>query len=390
MEVPRRVYLRGFDLPPALVLEDVVAVAGRPVQSVAKKESTSDFPGVNKSVETAPAEGRALRCTSCDVALASAEESRRHHKTAEHVQNVHRRLCGLPPTVENAPPLEEEEDISDASSSDEAAESERDATGLATDEDPSESTLKLPPIVTVSLRSGAHVDVRRHLLMSAREANAAESWAGLHAAAVAAFRLLPARTCMAIILCTGGYFAAGVFKRHTAVLHKTLKRYTTRRKAGGTQSSADKAKGAPIRSAGAQLRRHNEARMREDIADLLTSWAPALRECDYIAYYAPSQNASLIFYESSPLKSCGGLMFRLPISIGHATWSQVVRAHTLLTTVYLVSPTESSQHQPSLQSLPPFSDETVHAARSDVKAQPDTATLLEERGGSEKTSEDIG
>ncbi|KAL8816247.1 MAG: hypothetical protein Q9223_004706 [Gallowayella weberi] len=60
-------------------------------------------------------------------------------------------------------------------------------------------------------------------------------------------------------------------RQATVIAHKTFHRYTTRRKQGGAQSSNDMAKGA-AHSAGASIRRYNEAALESEIRALLTEW----------------------------------------------------------------------------------------------------------------------
>lgn len=74
-----------------------------------------------------------------------------------------------------------------------------------------------------------------------------------------------------IALNGGGYFAAAMFSvpKKTLSWSKTFKRYTSRRKQGGTQSSKDNAASGNIHSAGAIIRRENEKKLRLEISELL-------------------------------------------------------------------------------------------------------------------------
>lgn len=90
-------------------------------------------------------------------------------------------------------------------------------------------------------------------------------------AAAAQLRTLHEQGCRwAVILSSGGHFAAAIIECATkpkargfvdimrVLAHKTYHRYVVRAKAGGRQSSKD-ATGKYAKSAGSQLRRHNEA-----------------------------------------------------------------------------------------------------------------------------------
>jgi hypothetical protein len=67
-----------------------------------------------------------------------------------------------------------------------------------------------------------------------------------------------------------------------------------RAKAGGKQSSKD-ATGKYARSAGAALRRHNEAALDQEIAELLASWKSHIEAADLIFVQAPASNAKSVF-----------------------------------------------------------------------------------------------
>lgn len=88
----------------------------------------------------------------------------------------------------------------------------------------------------------------------------------------------------------GGHFAGALFDGADASLghasrpagekilrHKTFRRYTVRKKQGGSQSTRDKQGHAP-QSAGAQIRRANETKLKEEVMLLLsTDWAADVR-----------------------------------------------------------------------------------------------------------------
>ncbi len=82
-----------------------------------------------------------------------------------------------------------------------------------------------------------------------------------------------------IALNGGGYFAAALFSltESKLVASKTLKRYTSRRKQGGTQSNKDNTASRNIHSAGALIRRENEKKLREEISGLFGNWESTLQ-----------------------------------------------------------------------------------------------------------------
>ncbi len=85
--------------------------------------------------------------------------------------------------------------------------------------------------------------------------------------------------------CPGGLTA------HTGTVRR-------RAKAGGKQSAKD-ASGKYARSAGAALRRYNEAALDRDIAELLASWREHLDAASLIFVQAPASNANSIFASSA-------------------------------------------------------------------------------------------
>lgn len=106
----------------------------------------------------------------------------------------------------------------------------------------------------------------------------------------------------AIFMIGGGHFAAAIIS-HTPKLikkviyqkesesilpqtvhliaQKSVHRYTTRRKQGGSQSAMDNAKGK-ANSAGSSLRRYNEQMLAKDVKDTVQSWSEYLPKCKSI------------------------------------------------------------------------------------------------------------
>ena len=76
---------------------------------------------------------------------------------------------------------------------------------------------------------------------------------------------------------------------------KTFHRYTTRRKQGGAQSANDNAKGK-AKSAGAQIRRYNEAMLTEEIRALIGNWREMIDKSELI-FVRASKTSKSIFYD---------------------------------------------------------------------------------------------
>jgi hypothetical protein len=94
-----------------------------------------------------------------------------------------------------------------------------------------------------------------------------------------------------ILMCTGGYFAGAVFRNKEVLQHKRIARYTVRRKQGGAQASKDASDPSRTpQSAGAYIRRQNEKKLKEEIAELLKNWKPLIDQSELIFLFAPSYN----------------------------------------------------------------------------------------------------
>lgn len=91
-------------------------------------------------------------------------------------------------------------------------------------------------------------------------------------------------SCIALALNGGGYFASAIFdnSEKKLVCSKTFRRYTTRRKQGGSQGLKDNQKSGKIHSAGALIRRENEKKLQDEISNLFLTWKPHLEKCSVI------------------------------------------------------------------------------------------------------------
>jgi hypothetical protein len=95
---------------------------------------------------------------------------------------------------------------------------------------------------------------------------------------------------------SGGRFAAAIFEGLVMKNHKTLVRYTVRKKQGGSQSSKDnQSGGSGPKSAGATMRRYNEKRFREQILEVLSAWSAELAQVHLIFLFAPGINWNFFF-----------------------------------------------------------------------------------------------
>lgn len=130
--------------------------------------------------------------------------------------------------------------------------------------------------------------------------------------------------------------AGGIEERQAVVIaHKTFHRYTTRRKQGGSQSSNDSAKGA-AHSAGASIRRYNEAALETDIRALLAEWRSLIEKSELVYVRATgSSNRRILFgpYDDQVLRLNDPRNRSFPFSTRRATQAELMRAFVELTRV---------------------------------------------------------
>lgn len=128
--------------------------------------------------------------------------------------------------------------------------------------------------------------------------------------------------------------AGGEEERQAVVIaHKTFHRYTTRRKQGGSQSSNDSAKGA-AHSAGASIRRYNEAALETDIRALLAEWRSLIEKSELVCVRATgSSNRRILFgpYDDQVLRLNDPRNRSFPFNTRRATQAELMRAFVELT-----------------------------------------------------------
>ncbi|XP_072027233.1 tRNA endonuclease ANKZF1-like isoform X1 [Amphiura filiformis] len=139
----------------------------------------------------------------------------------------------------------------------------------------------------------------------------------------------------AIIMTGGGHFAGAVFHGNEMAVHKTFHRYTVRAKRGTAQGQRDgKQGGNQPKSAGASIRRYNEAALMQDIQDLLESWKETLNDCQLIFLRAPSYNRNIFYGGKNPAftKDDTRMSF-IPFPTRRSTLKEIRRIHEVLSSV---------------------------------------------------------
>ncbi|XP_019378372.1 PREDICTED: ankyrin repeat and zinc finger domain-containing protein 1, partial [Gavialis gangeticus] len=152
---------------------------------------------------------------------------------------------------------------------------------------------------------------------------------------VTALRGLSPDACWVVLMLGGGHFAGAIFRGSQVLEHKTFHRYTVRARRGTAQGLRDaQAPGCIPRSAGASLRRYNEAALLKDIQELLASWEPHLQGAQRIFLRAPrSARALLLGGRSPPLPRASPHIHHIPLSTRRATFREVQRVHSALATL---------------------------------------------------------
>ncbi|RMC18630.1 hypothetical protein DUI87_04525 [Hirundo rustica rustica] len=288
-------------------------------------------------------------CLTCGQVFGSREEQTEHYRLDWHRFNLKQRLLGrrtLPAEV-----FEEktrtgdvssisgsDSDSSDASSESELLPSVSDAPRIS----------QIPRSHKVLLRNakGQLISAYRCVLVTGKASHSPavgerDSRKGVSVyqgdieepvELTASLQSLSASTCWVVLMMGGGHFAGAVFRGLEVQEHKTFHRYTVRARRGTAQGLRDaQTPGSAPRSAGASLRRYNEAALLKDIQDLLAAWAQHLDEAQRIFLRAPRHNRALLFGGRNPPLSRGDpRVCHIPLSTRRATLREVLRVHATL------------------------------------------------------------
>lgn len=129
---------------------------------------------------------------------------------------------------------------------------------------------------------------------------------------------------------SGRVFAAIVQVKTGEITHsKSFKRYTERKKQGGSQLLRDKS-GKVAKSAGSQIRRANEQELLKEVATLLKVWTPHLEECQLI-FWNRNFFSQMALFQS--LEKSDPRLRTIPFQIHKPCKEEVIRSFKLLTTL---------------------------------------------------------
>ncbi|KAG5319103.1 ANKZ1 protein, partial [Acromyrmex heyeri] len=136
-----------------------------------------------------------------------------------------------------------------------------------------------------------------------------------------------------VIMVGGGHFAAAVFQDGEPIVHKTFHSYTVRAKQGFAQNS--RTNGNHAKSAGASLRKYNEASLIQHVQEILDSWSMHINNSAAILYRAVGpHNRTVLFGGKNPPLDKNDFRIRpLPFPTRRATFREVKRVYDILSTM---------------------------------------------------------
>ncbi|NXA46743.1 ANKZ1 protein, partial [Nothocercus julius] len=266
-------------------------------------------------------------CSTCAQVFDSREEQTEHYRLDWHRFNLKQRLRGrraLP--AEGFEEKTRTGDVSSISGSDsDCSDSSSESDSLPPAND-SPGTPQIPRSHKVLFRNarGQLISAYRCSKVVPQMLSVGSVFQGGSeepAELVASLQSLSASACWVVLMMGGGHFAGATFHR-----------YTVRARRGTSQSLRDaQTPAAAPRSAGASLRRYNEAALLKDIQDLLAGWAHHLQEAQRIFLRAPRHNRLLLFGGRNPPLTRGDpRVHHIPLSTRRATLREVLRVHAAL------------------------------------------------------------
>jgi hypothetical protein len=248
------------------------------------------------------------RCRICGIeTFRTVQEQREHFTMALHAHNATKRNPGEPPlTQEQFAALAPDEQ--DSGNEEGESDDEDDEEDEEEDVDEEERKPDRQPTLVFESMDGERRTVWRSVvegLAGATREDGEADVVGVSKKCLGALRARQRAAKWAVILCRSGFFAAAMFDGEACVRHKTFRRYTSRRKQGGSQTAQDSKSGKATQSAGAQIRRHHEVRYVEQVHEILLAWKSQLvaEECGLVLVSMPKvqRNGKLLFFDGSPL-----------------------------------------------------------------------------------------
>ncbi|XP_030284903.1 ankyrin repeat and zinc finger domain-containing protein 1 [Sparus aurata] len=283
-------------------------------------------------------------CSACRCTFNNREEQMEHYKLDWHRFNLRQKMLGMPPvTAEEFERKTGAGDMSSISGSESDSEEEdldsdsgggRSSNVNGTDNESSteSSSITGRPLSRIIFQNsaGQYLSVYRCILQGKLQSDNEQDVGS-------SLKAISKNTVWIVLMTGGGHFAGAVFQGKEVLQHKTFHRYTVRAKRGTAQGLKDSQNRSHApKSAGAALRRHNEAALVKDIQDLLVSWAEHVQEASAIFVRAPSYNKTIFFGgRAAPLDKKDSRIRTLPFATRRATFREIQRVHEVLSTVHV-------------------------------------------------------
>ncbi|XP_078375747.1 LOW QUALITY PROTEIN: tRNA endonuclease ANKZF1-like [Oculina patagonica] len=303
-----------------------------------------------------------MSCSVCQVVFESVEIQREHFKLDWHRFNLKQKLLDKPILSEDAFEETISGEVSSISGSDSDSDSDSDLTLESsqcskpsindllpeeTDKNQSRQTGRQHPKVFFVSGEGEVLSVYRSVLYSVKNIPATPE------ETLSLFTSLPKKCYWIILMTAGGHFAGAVFSGKDVLTHKTFHRYTVRAKRGTAQGARDSQQGGKQpKSAGASLRRYNEAALLQEVQDLLEAWSKHVEQCDRIFIRTPAYNKGMFFGgKKPPFKKDDARIRTIPFPTRRPTFNEVKRVHQELSSVHLLGKDSDAELQGLLMEL---------------------------------------
>lgn len=272
-------------------------------------------------------------CRTCSIALTSREEQVEHYKSEKHrKQLVNKLRTRLDSTSSNQ--SDTATDQSDSESDEEMSDS---------DWSDDEKTEQITSVNLDDSLDGGKGRARQEIQFYNKENDRISFFRAMVASRSEYLndleihrRFMATRDCFlnkgdvsgdrydAVLLFAAGAFAGAIFINGEPVVHKVIKKYVIRAKQGKAQSTNDKAKQA--KSAGAQIRRHNEKQLMEKITNQIIEWGPEyLSKCKTIFVRAPKHQKHVMLQPLHQIVSDKLVIRPCPCPMHRPRFKEVIR-----------------------------------------------------------------
>ncbi|XP_078535279.1 tRNA endonuclease ANKZF1 isoform X2 [Lissotriton helveticus] len=335
-----------FELPLGTPLLDGLSL----VNVSARNDSPDDIEGQTKEptlneqkdVTLTPEVSDRMFCSTCQCGFDSRDEQTEHYKLDWHRFNLKRRIVGgstiTPEEFEDRTNAGDLSSISGSDSDNSSEDEETEKSGkdeveaISTQMDQTkQKPHRQGPSNKLLFRNaeGQLLAVNQCVLGPAKDRTMDAS------ELVQSLKILQGKPCWVVLMAGGGHFAGAVFRGNEVLEHKTFHRYTVRAKRGTSQGLRDgQSRSNMPKSAGASLRRYNEAALLKDVQDLLESWSLHLRTARAIFLRAPSHNKTIFFSKKNALfQKNDPRVYSVPFVTRRATFKEVQRVHSVLSTL---------------------------------------------------------